>query len=674
VDTGKKENRQIGGLQLQRGDGGFQIFFRGKKLIEHTERRPFLEVGKGSGEFRSWHGNYRIKDNLEYRSVCRTIEIQRAEEERIVLTVPDVIEIRLEKEESRVCFDFRQLGEPLNRLWLRICGEQDEHIYGGGEQYSRLDLKGSRVPFWVQEQGVGRGHGLISVLADLDSHAGGRWYSTYFPETCFVTSRGWYCKAEASAYAEFDFTAEERYSLHFWELPSIEVGVEESFSEAACSLNARLGLQPQLPDWVYDGMWLGVQGGEDEVEKKFADARNAGVKVGALWAQDWEGKRITSFGKQLEWDWKYDRELYPNLPQQIADLHQRGIRFMGYINPFLIPEGELYKEASPKGYLIQKPGGGDYLVTVTTFPAAIVDLTNPEAFEWIKGVIREHMIGIGLDGWMADFGEYLPTDAVLYSGESAEQFHNRYPAEWARANREAIEEAGRQGDIVFFMRAGYNGATQYSTAYWGGDQLVNWSLGDGLATAITAGISAGHSGVGFYHSDIGGYTSLAWIKRSKELFMRWAEHAAFTQIMRTHEGNRPDACWQFNSDAETLSHLARMTKVYTSLKEYHRHLGEQYVRTGRPPIAHPALQYAEDEVLHRLKYQYLYGEDLLVAPVYKKGVRRQKVYLPEDAWVHLWSGEAFTSGWHTVDAPLGYPPVFYRQGSEFTPLFRSLRE
>ena len=70
----------------------------------------------------------------------------------------------------------------------------------------------------------------------------------------------------------------------------------------------------------------------------------------------------------------------------------------------------------------------------------------------------------------------------------------------------------------------------------------------------------------------------------------------------------------------------------------------------------------------------MYGEDLLVAPVYKKGVRRQKVYLPEDDWIHLWSGESFAPGWHTVDAPLGYPPVFYRKDSEFTSLFRSLRE
>jgi alpha-glucosidase len=156
--------------------------------------------------------------------------------------------------------------------------------------------------------------------------------------------------------------------------------------------------------------------------------------------------------------------------------------------------------------------------------------------------------------------------------------------------------------------------------------------------------------------------------------MRWAEHAAFTQIMRSHEGNRPDACWQFNSDRETLRHLARMTDIYTRLKPYHMHLAEQYEQTGRAPIAHPAMQYGPDETLHRLKYQYLYGEDLMVAPVYKKGVKRQKLYLPDDAWIHLWSGREYRSGWQTVDAPLGYPPVFYRKGSTFKELFASFCE
>ena len=659
-------------LQVQQTAGSIRIYFKGKRLIDHNEAQPCVTVAKGQGSFQDWHANFKIKDHLQQKHVLRQLKVTEAEERQVVLQAENgiIVQFTVEAGELFIRLQDSQGNVPdFNRLWLHLAAEEQEHIYGCGEQYSRLDLRGSKVPLWVEEQGVGRGKGLITQFANIHSHAGGHWYSTYFPATSFVSSKGWYCYAEASAYAEYDFSAQQQYSLHFWEMPVLRIGVEEDFPAATAALNRIHGIQPPLPEWTYDGMWLGVQGGSEKIEQKLEHARSAGVQVGGLWAQDWEGKRVTAFGKQLMWNWKYAQDQYPELPVQIKSLNSRGVRFLGYINPFLAIEEDLYQEASENGYLIKNTQGEDYLIEVTTFPAALLDLTNPEAFEWIKGVIKEHMLGIGMDGWMCDYGEYLPADAVLYSGESAETYHNRYPVEWARANREAVEEAGALGNVVFFNRSGYNGASRYALSYWAGDQLVNWSLGDGLATAITAGISAGFSGVGFYHSDLGGFTSLGWVKRSKEVFMRWAEFAPFNQIMRSHESNRPEDCWQFNSDRETLTHLARMTKLFAMLKPYHQYLAREYAETALPPNRHPALMYAGDETLHELKYEYLYGADLLVAPVYKKGKRQHTAYLPDDVWIHLWSGREYSGGYVTVDAPLGYPPVFYRKGSEFTDLF-----
>lgn len=669
-------------LQVQRSEDKIRIYFKDKLVLDHSESKPCLVVGIGQGVYRSQHANYKIKDTLEHRSAFREAFVKDEETQRVVLQ--DAAGIRLQCSVEAGELFIRVLpadgsasadgaAHHFNRMWLNLPAEGQEHLYGCGEQYSRLDLKGSRVPLWVEEQGVGRGKGLITTFANIHSSAGGHWYSTYYPATSFVSSKGWYCYADASAYAEFDFTSDHSYSLHFWELPVVRIGVEGEFAAATAALNRIHGIQPPLPEWTYDGMWLGVQGGGEEIEKKLEDARAAGVKVGGLWTQDWEGKRITSFGKQLMWNWKFAQDQYPQLPEQIKSLNQRGVRFLGYINPFLAIEEDLYKHASEKGYVIKNARGEDYLIEVTTFPAALLDLTNPAAFEWIKGVIKEHMIGIGLDGWMCDYGEYLPTDAVLYSGESGESFHNRYPVEWARANREAVEEAGALGKIVFFNRSGYNQASRYALSYWGGDQLVNFSLGDGLSTAITAGISVGFSGVGFYHSDLGGFTSLGWIKRSKETFLRWAEFAPFNQIMRSHESNRPDDCWQFNSDRETLGQLARMTKLFTMLKPYHLQVAREYADTALPANRHPALMYPEDENLHRVKYEYLYGSDLLVAPVYKRGQRRRRTYLPNDMWIHLWSGREYGGGEANVNAPIGQPPVFYRKTSQFKELFEEIK-
>ena len=414
------------------------------------------------------------------------------------------------------------------------------------------------------------------------------------------------------------------------------------------------------------------RGGTDIVEQKLKLALEAGVKVAGIWAQDWEGKRETTFGKQLFWDWKYDKNLYPDLPEFIERLRQRGIRFFGYINPYFALEGTLYQEASQRDFLVKKETGEEYHIVVTTFPAALLDLSNSDARAWIKQIIRDNMIGIGLAGWMADYGEYFPTDAVLASGEPAELYHNRYPVEWAQINAEAIQEAGKSGGIVFFTRAGYTGTSRHSPLVWNGDQLVAWSLDDGLASAISASLSSGFCGIGFTHSDIGGFTTLGPYKRSKELFMRWAEMAVFSAIMRTHEGNRPNDNWQFDSDEETLKHFAAMSALHVRLKPYIRQSVKEYRESGLPLMRHPFLHYEHDEQVHELRYQYLFGRDLLVAPVYLPGMTSWKVYLPKDRWAGLWDHKPYGKGWHTVEAPLGKPPVFYRTVSSWGELFRAL--
>src|SRR5919106_4364604 len=110
----------------------------------------------------------------------------------------------------------------------------------------------------------------------------------------------------------------------------------------------------------------------------------------------------------------------------------------------------LFEEAARKGYLVKNREGVPYRVKTTDFSAAFFDLTNPEARVWVKDLIKEELIGNGVSGWMADFGEGLPYDVVLYSGADPKSYHNRYAEDWARVNREAIDEAGRGDDIVFF--------------------------------------------------------------------------------------------------------------------------------------------------------------------------------------------------------------------------------
>ncbi len=662
------------GLSVKRDGRTLEVWFRGRAILRHTPAAPLLVAGHGEGVYHMVRGHFTVHDSNLVRYDAGECTLHDESAGRVVLSVAGAGTVTATAEDQTVTVTITDVPEGTNRTWLSVVTGPAKGIYGCGEQYTFLNMKGRKVPIWVQEQGIGRAYDLITVLANLRAGAGGHWYNTYYPQPTFVTSANLACICHTSAYAEFNFRPADRAELHFWEVPeSVKIYVDDDDPRDTVGfISHELGRAPALPEWIHDGMILGVQGGTEAVARKYRDARDAGVKVTALWAQDWEGKRETSFGRQLMWDWKYDETLYPDLPATIAGYNAEGVRVLGYINPYLALEGDLYREAAEKGYCVKRPSGEDYYIPITTFSVAIVDLTNPEAYEWIKSVIKENMIGIGLSGWMADFGEYLPTDCVLHSGENPETAHNRWPTMWAKANYEAIDEAGRLGEILFFMRAGYTGSSKYATAYWAGDQLVNWSFSDGLATVVPAAISLGMSGVGFTHSDIGGYTSLGWVKRGRRLFARWAELSALGPIMRSHEGNRPDANWQFNSSADTLRHLARMTALYVGLKPYHRHLVKEYVEQGLPAIRHPYVHYPHDRRSQWMKYQFMYGADLMVAPVRRPFRHAISVYLPEDEWIHLWTGKRYRGGWHRIAAPVGRPAVYYRKDSDFADLFAGL--
>jgi len=667
---------EINGKMLKIKVKDFELF--------HTEDSPLFAVGYGENTYEMSHGNFNISKYYRKKIPLEWFKIVSNNEDSCEIIFfsgsGEELNCRFVFDTDILTIQVQGYSKGINRFWLYIPADDNEEIYGCGEQFSYLNLRGKRVPLWVSEQGVGRNkRDIITHFANFKDDAGGDWYTTYFPQPTFISNRCYYVIVNSYAYAEFDFSLKNFHEIEIHHVPeSIEFGVGDDLFDTTVKLSKKTGLPNPLPDWIYDGVILGLQGGKDVVLPKVENALNKGLKITGLWIQDWEGKRITTFGKQLMWNWVYDENMYPNLPDMISKLKENGIRTLGYINTFLALEGSLYKEASEKGYLVKKANGEEYHVVVTTFPAALVDFTNPEAREWTKGVIKSNMIGIGLSGWMADFGEYLPTDAFLYDGTPAEIYHNRYPVDWAKINSEAVCEAGMNGEVVFFMRAGNLYSAKYSTLFWHGDQLVNWSKDDGLPSVIVAALSMTMSGIGLTHSDIGGYTTLAKnvpdiviTKRTKELFMRWAEQAAFTPVMRTHEGNWPDENWQFDSDDETLLHFARVSRVHASMKEYIKNLVERYAFEGKPIIMPLNLKYKVDNT-EELKYQYLFGEDLLVAPVIESGQNVKKVYLPEDEWIHLWSGKRYGTGYYEIEAPIGYPPVFYRANSKWKDLFEKV--
>ena len=550
------------------------------------------------------------------------------------------------------------------------------HFYGCGETYSEFDLKGQLVRNWVAEhQNSSRiGKKLIrqNILGrNYERKLPFGKYESYYVEPAFtfldekdgVLRDPSFFYIDTDKYAEIDFRTPGRITLDLEEACSFTIIRSKTFEELSEKMALLLGQGLKLPDWIYDGVILGIQQGPEVIEKKIEDAKKHGVMVRGIWSQDWCGCRRTGFGYQVMWNWEYDRNLYHGLPAYIKKWKDEGIRFLGYINPFLAIEKDIYKEASARGYCVKDNEGKDYLVTITTFPAAMIDFTNPAAYEFYKDLIKKNMIGIGMSGWMADFGEYLPPDAVLMHGDAA-SLHNEWPAIWAKLNREAIEECGKEDECFFFTRAGYTGSIGNSTMMWTGDQHVDWSVDDGIPSVIPASLSLAMSGFGIAHSDVGGYTTFGKeMARSRELLMRWEEMNVFSPLIRSHEGNQPVNNVQFDGDSDLLDFFGKCSREHAALKPYLKELERDYREKGIP-VMRPLFYHYPEKRFANEKSQYLLGRELLVAPVLKPGESKRTVEFPEDCWINVWTGEKHKGGRAECQGPIGKMPVFVRDTEE----------
>jgi len=574
-------------IQYAIEDNSLRVFNRKFSFVEFPTDRSFLTIAKGSPTVKYHLAAFKFKDN--FTATCRNQSIDDIEKIENGIKISGILhdkdcyvkyDIVLKAENSHTLnFDVNISDKSYNRINLVYRSTKDEQFFGFGEQYTHFNMKGKNPFIFTEEQGIGRGDQPITFAANLTEGAGGNEYTSYAPMPHYITTNHRSVYFENSAYSKFNLQNPNFVKVLFWENNlKGTFWVSDKPLELIEYYTAKTGRYPALPDWAY-GTWIGLQGGTGKVKKVVDHALAAGNPITAVWIQDWVGRRVTGFGDQLKWRWYAQEESelkdsngnpepsYPDFKNFTAEMNRKGVKVLGYINSFLAdanpknsrkqpikepnscgyklfipfygcnPEREpdsftnpMLEEAKAKGYLVKNQAGEDYIIESVGFPAYLIDLTNPEAVKWTKNIIKKNMIDQGLSGWMADFGEWLPFDAKLYSGISAELYHNIYPVDWARINREAIQEAGKEGEIVFFTRAGYTGSNRYSTAFWLGDQMVSFGTNDGLASTVVGLNSGGISGIAINHSDIGGYTGIKnppWYfpnyDRTEELNRRWRE-------------------------------------------------------------------------------------------------------------------------------------------------------
>lgn len=570
-------------------------------------------------------------------------------------------------------------SQKVNRLMAQWLAYEDEFITGMGEQPSHFNLKGQRVPVLVQEQGIGRGDIRSLPVRLVLGPSTGNSLTTYKAVPFYISSVGQAFMLENDAYSEFDFSRKDITQIKVFDTHiSGRILPGKTPADFIESYTLYAGRMRKLPDWAHSGAIIGMQGGTEKVYEVWRKLQATGTPIAAFWLQDWVGQRKTILGKQLWWNWELDDQHYPNWSQLRDSLSSRDIAVMGYINPFIVDvEGEkpyfkrnLYQEALDSGFLVLDHRNEPYL-NVTSFKAALLDLSHPGCRLWIKKVIREELIGNGFRGWMADFGEALPFDVHLKNVSTTASYHNLYAQDWAQLNKEAIDEAGLGEDITFFSRSAYTRSPAYSTLFWQGDQMVDWGKNDGLPSALTGLITGGMSGFSLNHSDIGGYASVDFpltkkIIRSPELLNRWMQLSAFTVVFRSHEGVGPDKNHQVYSDSATAKTFAYWAKVHQAWKFYRDTLLVEANAKGLPVVRSMAMVFPDlKDAWTYSDRQMMVGNELLVVPVLTPDTDSIAVYLPPGVWVNAWTNAVIRSKGEVLQMN-GYtdrPGLFYQQGS-----------
>ncbi len=541
-------------------------------------------------------------------------------------------------------------------------------FFGFGEQYNGVEQRGEAFDLLVNEQGNGRdGSGGISV---------GDAHTTYFPMPSWLDARGFgvhfdgyrrvrvdLCKTDADvAWIEVVGPGPVVWRVLHGPTPLAVVR----------QLGDLLGRPKPPPSWAW-GLWIGVQGGRDKVLAEADALEAADIPTAALWVQDWGGiRKNLDGGFGVQYVWKPDEllvgagetPLYPDFAGLVQSLHARGYKFLAYANPFIPKQiqSDRFEAMAAGGMLVKNADGSVYEdALVPNLPQidGHPDFGNPATVPYVSGELAAIIRNWGVDGWMHDFGEWVPPDGHHHDGSDPIERRNSFPVDWNRAARLAADAERPDGDFAWIARSGHSGVQRFAQIHWVGDQETNWSELDGLPTVVPALLNLGFAGQPFVTHDIAGFAK--GTPSTKELWMRWTELGAFTPVMRTHEGADKTNNWNWDRDAETTAHFRRYVAVHCALRPTFAALAAEAAVSSAPLLRAMVLAYPDDAEARSRSDQFLIGEDLLVAPVLKPGATERSFYLPAGVWYDVWTGEKLQGG-KTVSrpAPLGTIPVFSR--------------
>ena len=507
----------------------------------------------------------------------------------------------------------------------------DERVYGFGEGYGPLDRRGTRQKLWLQE-----------AFSNASP-------ASYKQVPFYLSSRGYGLFVNTSnalnfRVGELDHTA---VSVTVEDAGFLDIYLVYGPSpEEILPRYTRITGQPAVPPkWTF-GLWMSriTYSRQDEVEAVARKLRERRIPCDVLHLDTgW-------FAKESVSDLKFSEERFPDPAAMTEGLGDQGFRVSVWQWPNMVTDSEMFTEGRDGGYLAQRANGKPYLATGYDNDAGFIDYSNPEAVEWVKEKFRD-LFRMGVAAVKTDFGEGAPAGA-FYHGVPGEAMHNLYPLLYNRAVTEVTEEFAGAGKGVVWSRSAWAGSQRYPV-HWSGDGVARF---EDLACVLRAALSFGMSGFPFYSHDIGGFVGVP----SPELYVRWAQLGFFSSHARLH-GAPPREPWEFGQMAEDVFRF--YDELRYRLMPYIWSEAVECGLTSLPMIRPLFLDCGEDPNTHRIEDQYLFGRNLLVAPVLDEGHHRA-LYLPRGRWVDYWTKEVLEGGrWISRDAPLDTLPLYVRAGT-----------
>lgn len=537
----------------------------------------------------------------------------------------------------------------VDQVRFRLRCRDGESFYGFGGQNDAVDHRGHVLPIRSTEQGLGK-----DPDCPEDVLCAGHLHDTYFPlpYTVVATSGD-----DARAHG---ILLESTYRSRFLVCaPGDPEALEIQVALASLGgLRVLAGPSPRdvvrqftdhharpnpLPDWAF-GPWVALFGDPAPVAEQADLLDLHDIPLSTVWHMDFR-----------------DYE-HPDLPAMIAKIHGMGLRVLTYFNSFLDEGSPLFDQARDAGWMPHREDGSPYWVQWWDIQRSLVDFTDPNG--WASMTARlDAAWDLGLDGWMADYAEWVVPDMRFDNGMTGWEYGNLYPVDWARINHAAQARKRPDGDAVVFSRSGYLGSNRYLGVTWAGDQQTDWSLLDGIGSVIPYGTGLGLAGVSAFGHDIAGYTGLISPPSTKELYFRWTQLGAWSPVMRTHRGSSEEQNWDWNRDDETIAHFRAYALLHLRMLPYLAALHAEAVRSGLPAMRSALLEFPAWDGAKDAVHEFLLGPAFFVAPVIEEGAITRSVRLPPGTWYRFPEG-TLVPGDRTVveDAPLDRIPVFLRAG------------